>query len=74
MKFAIIYEQDPETGAWGASSPDVPGCYAFGKSLPAVKRRMKSALEFHLESLREDGKTIMPPRHRVGSISLLDAV
>jgi predicted RNase H-like HicB family nuclease len=68
MKYGIVYEEDPESGGWGGYSPDVPGCYAFGKTLRIVKRRMKTAIKFRLEGLAETGEEIPQPRHVVGSI------
>lgn len=47
---------------WGASVPDLPGCVAVAKTLDAVVRRIRIAIEMHLESLKEDG--VRPPRPR----------
>jgi predicted RNase H-like HicB family nuclease len=37
---------------YSAYSPDVPGCVATGRTASLVERRMKSAIQFHLEGLR----------------------
>lgn len=55
-----------DTGSdWGASVPDLPGCVATGKTLDVALRRIRVAMELHLEGMREDGTRVPPPRHRV---------
>ncbi len=49
---------------WGASVPDLPGCVAVAKTLDAALRRIRSAIELHLEGMREDGMSPPRPRHR----------
>jgi len=44
---------------FSAYAPDLPGCIATGATLDEVKQRMREAIAFHLEGLREDG--IEPP-------------
>ena len=60
MKYTIIIERAENN--FSAYSPDVPGCVATGKTEEEVMARMKEALEFHLEGLREIDMEI--PRHR----------
>jgi predicted RNase H-like HicB family nuclease len=50
-----------EEGSYSAWSPDLPGCVATGGSLDEVERRMREAIEFHLEGLRLDGSAIPRP-------------
>ena len=47
---------------YSAYSPDVPGCVAAGRTRALVERRMKSAIRFHLEGLRERGARRPAPR------------
>ena len=47
---------------YSAHCPDVLGCAATGKTVEAVVRRMKAALELHFEGLAEDGDPIPQPR------------
>lgn len=56
-EYRVIYETDNE-GGWGAYSPDLPGCYATGKSQAEVERRMREAIPIHLEAMREAGETL----------------
>ena len=50
-KYTIVIEK--AEGNFSAFCPDVPGCVATGKTETEVMERMKEALEFHLEGLRE---------------------
>ena len=47
---------------YSAHCPDVLGCAATGKTVEAVLRRMKEALEMHFEGLAENGDPIPKPR------------
>ena len=60
MKYVIILE--PGENNWGAFSPDVPGCVSTGYSPEETVSNFLEALEFHLESLQEQGEPV-PPAH-----------
>ena len=49
---------------WGASVPDLPGCVATARTIDTALRRIRKAIEFHLEGLLEDGVNPPRPRHR----------
>jgi predicted RNase H-like HicB family nuclease len=63
MRYAIVIEQ--AEGNFSAYVPDLPGCVATGATLEEVESEIRSAIEFHLEGLREDGEPIPPPSSRV---------
>lgn len=65
-EYAVVYEEGPSS--WGAYVPDLPGCFAVGPTRTIVERRIKSAIEFHIRGLREDGDPVPEPRHSVGSV------
>jgi predicted RNase H-like HicB family nuclease len=67
-RYLIVIEKS-ETG-FSAYSPDVLGCIATGDTLDQTIANIKSALEFHLQGLLEDGEEIPKPR---GIQSYLDA-
>lgn len=54
MKYLVIIEKT-KTG-FSAYSPDIPGCIAAGKTRKTVEKRMKEAIQFHLEGLEELGQ------------------
>ena len=62
----MIYERGPEN--WSAYSPNVPGGIATGKTREEVERKMRSALEYHIEGLRLHGDPIPEPTCEVGSV------
>lgn len=53
MKYLIVIEKT-RTG-FSAYCPDLPGCIATGRTRGTVQRRMKKALEMHLEGLASEG-------------------
>lgn len=67
-RYLIVIEKS-KTG-YSAYSPDVLGCITTGKTIDQTIVNMKSALEFHLQGLLEDGEAIPKPR---GVQSYLDA-
>jgi predicted RNase H-like HicB family nuclease len=67
-KYLVIYEMD-DSGAWGASSPDLPGCVAVGATQAEVERLIDEAIPLHLDAMRAVGEPIPEPRHRAGSVS-----
>ena len=67
-RYLLVIEKS-ETG-FSAYSPDVLGCIATGDTLDQTIANIKSALEFHLQGLLEDGEEI--PKSR-GIQSYLDA-
>lgn len=56
MNYAIILLPGPNN--WGAFSPNVPGCVSTGQTAEETLSNFLEALEFHLESLQEDGDPI----------------
>ena len=56
MRYTIIIEEGESS--FGAYVPDLPGCVAVGETRDEVRALLKEAVEFHLEGIREEGKTI----------------
>jgi len=63
MRYAIVIEK--AQGNYSAYVPDLPGCVATGATPEEVESEIRSAIEFHLEGLREDGLSIPEPASRV---------
>jgi predicted RNase H-like HicB family nuclease len=59
MKYLVIYEKS--ANGWGAYAPDLPGLGVAGKTLDEVTDLIRSAMEFHLEGMREHGDAIPAP-------------
>jgi len=57
-KYLVVIER--EGPSFGAYVPDLPGCVAVAKSLPAVRRLIREAIDLHLEDLVAQGQR--PPK------------
>ena len=68
MKYAVIVEKGDNS--FGAHVPDLPGCVAVAETKDEVLELIQEAIEFHLESLREDGQPIPLPSSSVEYIEV----
>lgn len=59
IKYVIIVEKAGKN--YSAHAPDLPGCVATGKTVDETVDRMKGAIEFHLEGMKEEGLIIPKP-------------
>ncbi len=59
MKYAAIIEKGED--GYGAYVPDLPECIAAGETREEVKKPIQEAIEFHIEGLKEDGKSVPAP-------------
>jgi len=60
MRYLIVVE--PTDTGFSAYSPDLPGCIATGGARDEVEREMRSAIEFHLEGMWEEGLEVPDPK------------
>ena len=59
MQYLIVIEK---TGTgYSAYSPDLDGCVTTGSTKQEVEQNMREAIEFHLESLRHEGRSVPSP-------------
>jgi predicted RNase H-like HicB family nuclease len=63
MRYAIVIEQ--AQGNFSAYVPDLPGCVATGATPEEAEARIREAIAFHLEGLREEGTPIPAPSSQV---------
>lgn len=59
-KYLIVTEKGVSN--YSAFSFDVPGCVATGRSVEATIDEMRSALEFHIESMMGNGESVPQAR------------
>ena len=59
MEYTIVIEQASRN--FSAYAPDLPGCVATGVSRDEAVREMRSAIAFHIESLRVHGEPVPAP-------------
>ena len=60
MQYRIVIEKTSRN--YPAFVPDLPGCVATGTTKEEVIRQIRQAIEFHIESLRENGDPVPLPR------------
>jgi len=58
-RFLIVVEKAGSD--FSAYSPDLPGCVASGATPEETKARMRSAIDMHVQGLREDHLPIPEP-------------
>lgn len=60
MEYTIVIEEAPRN--FSAYAPDLPGCVATGNTRDEVVREMRSAIAYHIESLRQHREPVPDPR------------
>ena len=60
MQYTIVIERTPRN--FSAYVPDLPGCIATGATKEVVVHRIREAIEFHIEGMREQGEPIPEPQ------------
>jgi len=67
-RYLIVIEDQGKN--FSAYAPDLPGCIATGATMDEVKQRMREAIAFHLEGLREDGIEAPEPTATVAELTI----
>ena len=68
MRYTVINEKGPTS--WGAYVPDLPGVISVGDSREEVEHLIQESIQFHLEGMREEGLTILPPSSFAGVVEI----
>ncbi|MBT8052832.1 MAG: type II toxin-antitoxin system HicB family antitoxin [Xanthomonadales bacterium] len=68
MKYAVVIEQAESN--YSAYVPDLQGCVATGSTIEDVEKKIREAIEFHLEGLKEDGLLIPIPSSSVDYVEV----
>ena len=56
MQYVVVIEKAANN--YSAYVPDLPGCIATGSTREETEAEIRSAIEFHLEGIVEDGDPI----------------
>ena len=67
-RYAIVVEKAKSN--YAAYVPDLPGCVATGATVKETERRIREAIEIHVEGLREDGLPVQKPSSRVDYVEV----
>ena len=57
MRYPIVIHKDAGS-SYGVTIPDLPGCFSAGDTLDESMAMAREAIEFHIEGLLMDGRTI----------------
>ena len=68
MRYTVVIEQGPTS--YGAYVPDLPGCIAAAESRAEVVALIREAIEFHLETLRDEGMPVPEPHSTAESVDV----
>ena len=68
MKYAVVIERGPTS--YGASVPDLPGCFAVGETLRDVERLIEEAITEHIAVLRQRGEPVPGPSTHVTTVDV----
>ena len=69
MKYAVVFEKGDE--GYGASVPDLPGCYAVAATKAEIEKLIAEAITFHIEGLQIHGRPVPPPTSEVDYVEPL---
>jgi predicted RNase H-like HicB family nuclease len=68
QRYGIVVEKAPSN--YAAYVPDLPGCVATGATVEETERRLRAAIEVHLNGLREDGLPVPEPTSIVNYVEV----
>jgi predicted RNase H-like HicB family nuclease len=66
--YRVVVEPDAEDGGYFAYAPSVPGVAEQGETVEEAFDNMRVALEFHLDSMLEEGEEVPPSDHESGRL------
>ena len=66
--YAIVIEESPTS--FSATVPDLPDCFAVGRTREEVERLIQEAIEEHIAVLEADGVNVPAPRMTVATVSV----
>lgn len=61
-RYPVLLEYDTDYDGFVVEVPDLPGCVSQGKSEAEALSNIREAIELYIETLREDGDPVPPPR------------
>ena len=68
MRYAVVIEKAESN--YSAYVPDLPGCVATGDTIEEIESRIRKAIAFHLDGMREDGIAIPAAASRVEYVDI----
>jgi len=68
MKYAVVIEKGATN--YSAYVPDLPGCVAAAETIEEIEMLIRSAIEFHIRGMIEDGLEIPQPASLVREVEV----
>jgi len=68
MRYAVVIEKAGDNNS--AYAPDLPGCVAVGVTVAEAEAEIRSAIEFHIEGMIEDGLPVPQPQSRAEHVEV----
>ena len=68
MRYVVVFERTRRN--YGAYVPDLPGCVATGKTRDQIANRIKTAIAFHIEGMKEHGLPVPEPTAWADSVEV----
>ena len=68
MRYAVVIEKADSN--FSAYVPDLPGCVATGATIKETENRIREAIEFHIQGMKEDGLPVPLPSSAVEYIEV----
>ena len=66
MQYSVLIQYDATDGIYVASVPELKGCMAHGYTREEAAKEIQSAMQLHLEVMREKGVAIPSPMMYAG--------
>jgi predicted RNase H-like HicB family nuclease len=70
LRYVVTIDRE-EAGRYIASVPEVPGCHVYGRTRRQAVERARSALQFYVDTLRQQGRK--PPRQPLVAVEVVVA-
>lgn len=67
-RYPVVIEWGPRN--YSAYVPDLPGCVSTGKTRAEVRRNIREAIAFHLDSMERDGDPIPEPTSALETVEV----
>lgn len=68
MEYVVVIEKAANN--YSAYVPDLPGCIATGPTREETLDQIRSAIEFHIEGIVEDGDSIPEPTTTAAAVEV----
>ncbi len=62
--YKVLFREEPE-GGYTVLVPSLDGCITYGENIETAKSNAKEAIEFYIESLKEDNLPIPTDKNRL---------